>query len=124
MSKKEIIVRELEGVPEEDFDALLGFIHSLKIRGTEDAAPALLAESSLTKDWLSRWEKYILSSVRDRYCDREMGEEIGWLVSPFLNGFYYGYLATHDPKWVEALTDWMDSCLKRSVKEPDGYFTR
>jgi hypothetical protein len=53
MSKKEIIVRELEGVAEEDFDALLGFIHSLKFRNTEDAAPALLAESSLTKDWLS-----------------------------------------------------------------------
>jgi hypothetical protein len=51
MSKKEIIVRELESVPEKDFDALLGFIHSLKSGNAEDAAPALLAESSLMKDW-------------------------------------------------------------------------
>ncbi len=45
MSKKEIIVQELESVPEEDFDTLLVFIRSLKSRNTEDAAPALLAES-------------------------------------------------------------------------------
>ena len=73
------------------------------------------------KDWLARWEKNILGDARNRYCDREMGEEIGWLVSPFLNGFYYGYLATHDPKWVELLVDWADSWIKRGVKEPDGF---
>jgi hypothetical protein len=56
VSKKEIIARELEGIPEEDFDALLGFIHSLKSRNTEDAAPALLAESALMRDWLSSEE--------------------------------------------------------------------
>ena len=38
-----------------------------------------------------------------RYCDKEMGEEIGWLISPFLNGFYYGYLATRDEKWIGML---------------------
>ena len=53
MSKKQIIVQELESVPEKDFDALLGFIRSLKARSGEDAAPALLAESALMKDWLS-----------------------------------------------------------------------
>ncbi|HMC60789.1 MAG TPA: hypothetical protein VKJ01_16485 [Candidatus Solibacter sp.] len=57
MSKKELIVRELEGVPEADFEALLGFIQSLKSRNAEDAAPALLAESSLMKDWLSPEEE-------------------------------------------------------------------
>ena len=41
MSKKDIIVQELEGVPERDFDTLLVFIHSLKSRNAEDAAPAL-----------------------------------------------------------------------------------
>lgn len=50
-----------------------------------------------------------------------MGEQLGWLVSPFLNGAYYGYLATHDLKWVEMLIDWTDSCLKRGVREPDGF---
>ena len=57
MNKKEIIVQELESVPEKDFDTLLGFIHSLKSRNAEDAAPALLAESSLMKDWLSSEEE-------------------------------------------------------------------
>jgi len=56
------------------------------------------------KDWLARWQKNIVSdAVRSRYCDKEMGEELGWLVSPFLNGFYYGHLATGDIQWVERL---------------------
>ena len=74
-----------------------------------------------TRDWLARWEKNILGRARNRYCDKEMGEELGWLVSPFLNGFYYGYLATRDPKWVAMLIGWMDSCVRRGVKEPDGF---
>ena len=53
MSKKEIVLQELESVREHDLDALLGFVHSLKHRNAEDAAPAHLAESSLKKDWLS-----------------------------------------------------------------------
>lgn len=57
MSKKEIIVQELESAPDKDLDALLGFIHCLKSRNAEDAAPALLAESSLRKDWLSPEEE-------------------------------------------------------------------
>src|SRR5579862_1677546 len=60
------------------------------------------------KDWLAKWEKNILGEARRRYCDKEMSEELGWLVSPFLNGFYYGYLATHDTKWIAMLVDWMD----------------
>jgi hypothetical protein len=71
--------------------------------------------------WLRRWEANILNEARTRYCDREMGEEIGWLVSPFLNGFYYGYRATGDAKWVAMLVDWADSVIRRGVKEPDGY---
>ena len=71
--------------------------------------------------WRSRWEQYIINSARNRYCDKETGEEIGWLVTPFLAGFYYGYLATGDTKWVEMLLDWADSWIKRAVTEPDGY---
>src|SRR5271155_3180746 len=74
-----------------------------------------------TADWMARWEKNITNDERDRYCDHEMGEEIGWLISPFLNGYYYGYLATHDTKWVDRLTDWTDAWVKRGVTEPDGY---
>lgn len=79
------------------------------------------AEQALRKDWLARWEKNITNDARNRYCDREMGEEIGWLVSPFLNGFYYGYLATQDAKWADMLMDWADAWIKRGLKEPDGY---
>jgi hypothetical protein len=75
----------------------------------------------LTKDWLTRWEKHIVDSARRRYCDTEMGEELGWLVSPFLNGFYYGYLATQNPQWVDRLVDWADAWTRRGVKGPDGY---
>jgi hypothetical protein len=78
-------------------------------------------DDTRAREWLSRWEANIISDAKNRYCDKEMGEEIGWLVSPFLNGFYYGYLATGDPKWVEMLIDWADSVIRRAVKEPDGY---
>ncbi|HUT37506.1 MAG TPA: hypothetical protein VNE39_28765 [Planctomycetota bacterium] len=89
--------------------------------GGAAASPAAQAEADPTKDWLPRWEKKILDSARSRYCDKETGEEIGWLISPFLNGFAYGYRATGDAKWVEMLLDWADAWLKRGVKEPDGY---
>ena len=82
----------------------------------EDSAPA-----DPTRDWLARWEPYIISSARNRYCDRETGEEIGWLISPFLAGFCYGYLATKDRKWLDRLFDWADAWVKRGVKEPDGF---
>lgn len=57
MSKKEIIVRELETVPEKEFDTLLLFIRSLKSANADADAPALLAESSLSRDWLSPEEE-------------------------------------------------------------------
>ncbi len=75
----------------------------------------------MRKDWLARWEKGIVQDARNRYCDKETGEEVGWLVSPFLNGFYYGYLATQDAKWVDMLMDWADAWIKRGVTEPDGH---
>lgn len=78
-------------------------------------------DEALAQDWLARWQENILNASRNRYCDREMGEEIGWLVSPFLNGFYYGYRATGDPQWINHLIDWADSWIQRGVKEPDGY---
>lgn len=85
------------------------------------AAGDPLVDAATAKDWLSRWQTFILDSARSRYCDKEVGEEIGWLISPYLNGFHYGYLATRDEKWVEMLVDWTDSWIKRGVKEPDGF---
>ena len=80
-----------------------------------------LLDPATARDWLARWEPYILSSARRRYCDREVGEGVGWRVSPFLNGFYYGYRATRDPKWLDLLVDWADSWIRRGVPEPDGF---
>jgi len=88
--------------------------------GSTPGEPAV-PDAVLAKDWLARWEKNILGDIRNRYCDRELGEEIGWLVSPFLNGFHDGYQATREVKWVEHLADWADSWIRRGVKEPDGF---
>ncbi len=91
------------------------------IFGAVGARAAQGASPELRRDWLARWEKNILSDARNRYCDRETGEEIGWLISPFLNGFYYGYQATHESQWVDSLMDWAGAWIQRGVKEPDGY---
>ncbi|MGO8703078.1 MAG: hypothetical protein ACLQVA_04605 [Candidatus Brocadiia bacterium] len=94
---------------------------------TKDAAAGIAApagpamDPALAKEWMQRWKQNIISDSRNRYCDKEMGEEIGWLVTPFLDGFYYGYMATGDREWVDRLIDWGDSVVKRGVKEPDGY---
>ena len=54
MSKRELIVRELDGLPEQDLDRLLGFLHSIK----EDHA-----ESALSKDWLTPEEDAAWASL-------------------------------------------------------------
>jgi hypothetical protein len=78
-------------------------------------------EPALAKSWLEQWQRYIRNDARSRSCDKELGEEIGWLISPFLNGFYYGWLATHDSEWVDRLVDWTDSWVRRGLTEPDGF---
>ncbi len=71
--------------------------------------------------WKQHWQRNILNEARARYCDTQMGEEIGWLMSPVLNGFYYGYLLTRDLQWIDRLVDWTDSWVRRGVVEPDGF---
>jgi hypothetical protein len=73
------------------------------------------------EDWESRWERNIIGTNWRDYCENELGEEIGWLISPFLRGFYYGYLATNNPKYIDMLMDCTDLWIKRARKEPDGY---
>ena len=53
MSKRELITRELEYMPEQDLDRLLAYLRSLKEAHAEAVVPALAAESSLAKDWLN-----------------------------------------------------------------------
>ena len=78
--------------------------------------------AALYERWLASWEEAILVQARHRYCDKETGEEIGWLISPFLSGYYYGYIATQNSKWVDLFVDWTDAWIRRGVVEPDGYF--
>lgn len=73
------------------------------------------------REWLDAWGRNIVNDARNRYCDKAMGEDIGWLMTPFLDGFYHGYVATKDPKWAAMLVDWADSWIARAVQEPDGY---
>ena len=56
MSKRELIARELERLPEQDLDRLLTFLQSLAEWNAERSVPALAAESSLAKDWLTAEE--------------------------------------------------------------------
>ncbi len=81
-------------------------------------APSFAAAAP--SDWLARWKGRIEGGMRERFCDTATGEDIGWLMSPFLNGFYYGYSATKDVIWIDRLADWTDSWLKRGVKDPSG----
>lgn len=99
-----------------------GVLQSTLVNAAEsDTSKKSLIDPATAKDWLARWEKNILTEARSRYCDKELGKELGWLVSPFLTGFYYGFLATRDPKWIDLLVDWTDSTLKRAQTEPDGF---
>jgi hypothetical protein len=82
--------------------------------------PAASLDPDRAGDWMRRWRQNILGKA-NRPCDQEMGEQIGWRVTPFLNGFYHGYMATGDREWVYRLLDWGDAVVRRGVKEPDGF---
>ena len=79
----------------------------------QGAASASATTRTPPQDWLRLWEQNILGDARNRYCDKELGEEIGWRVSPFENGFLEGYEATHETKWLDLLVDWGDSWIAR-----------
>lgn len=93
---------------------------SVPAADVQPSADAVMDQAK-AKDWLTRWEKGILQDARGRPCDRELGEELGWIVTPFLDGFHYGYLATRDPKWIDLLADWAEAISRRGVNEPDGF---
>ncbi|MBI3208553.1 MAG: DUF2281 domain-containing protein [Candidatus Solibacter usitatus] len=53
MSKRELISQVVGQIPEQDLDRLLAFLCSLAEAREEAVVPAMAAESSLAKDWLS-----------------------------------------------------------------------
>lgn len=53
MSKKEILISEIEKVPEPILDEVLDFVHFLKSKLIKERSDiAMASESSLKKDWL------------------------------------------------------------------------
>jgi hypothetical protein len=53
MSKKELLISEIEQVPEALIDELLDFVHFLKSKIIKERVDTTIAsESSLRKDWL------------------------------------------------------------------------
>ncbi len=82
------------------------------LRTTQSADPAV---------WMEPWRRNILATLKARYCDTAMGEEVGWLIAPVLEALYLAYLATADPAWIELQTEWAQAWIRRGVTEPDGY---
>ncbi len=101
--------------------ASLAAMPAVRAAAAEKHPPMVKMDGVKFNDWLARWQKNIIGDARNRYCDKEMGEDIAWKMTPFLDGFYYGYMATGDAKWAAMLVDWTDSWVKRAVKEPDGF---
>jgi hypothetical protein len=53
MSKRGLIVQELEHLPEQDLDRQLTFLRLLADGHAEASVPMMASESALAKDWLS-----------------------------------------------------------------------
>ncbi|KPQ43677.1 MAG: hypothetical protein MPEBLZ_01864 [Candidatus Methanoperedens nitroreducens] len=57
LAKKELIMREMEHIPEPLFNEILDFIYFLKTKALkEKLETAIASESSLKKDWLREEE--------------------------------------------------------------------
>lgn len=53
MTKKQILINELEQAPEPIIDEVMDFVHFLKAKGVKEKfGTAIASESSLRKDWL------------------------------------------------------------------------
>jgi hypothetical protein len=96
-------------------------VQNRAIGGEINFQPMVKMDDAKFKDWRARWQKFILSYVPSQSCNIEMGEDMGWVMSPMMAGLYYGYMATRDPKLVELFVNCTDSWLGRAVVEPDGY---
>lgn len=57
MSKKERIIQELDGLPDDKLQSVLNFIRELKSEEKEERiGHAIVSEPSLAKDWLKKEE--------------------------------------------------------------------
>lgn len=64
MSKKELLISEIEQVPEPLLDEVLDFVHFLKSKKLKERlGTAIASESSLGKDWLRQEEEQAWQSL-------------------------------------------------------------
>lgn len=64
MSKKELLINEIEQVPEPLLDEVLDFVHFLKSKLLKERLDtAIASESSLGKDWLRQEEEQAWQSL-------------------------------------------------------------
>jgi hypothetical protein len=63
MSKRELVVQQIERLPEQDLDRLLAFLRLLSEAHAEKALPMLAAQSALAKDWLTPEEDEAWASL-------------------------------------------------------------
>jgi acetyl esterase/lipase len=45
-------------------------------------------DEARSKEWLARWEKNMVNEERNRYCDKAVGEDVAWLMTPFMDGLW------------------------------------
>lgn len=58
MTKKELLINEIQQIPESFLDDVFDFINYLKIKiAKEEIDTAVMSEPSLSKDWLSPEEE-------------------------------------------------------------------
>jgi len=58
VAKKELLLREIEQIPDNLFEEILDFIHFLKFRSQKEGLETAIAGgSSLQKDWLKTEEE-------------------------------------------------------------------
>ena len=62
--RKEMLIRELENLPEVSLQAVSNFVQFLKSKATQECLDtALLSESALRKDWLRPEEDEVWKSL-------------------------------------------------------------
>ena len=84
-------------------------------------AQSAAAEDGRLSFLFQRWRSHLAESAPGRNCLVSNGEEIGWLISPVLDAYYYAFIATRDEQWIKDALACTEAWLKRGVIEPDGY---
>ena len=72
--------------------------------------------------WLALWDQNITGTYTGYDTAKTaVGEDLDWLITPPMEGFYYGWMATHNTKYVDMFASWANDFLIRAKIEPDGY---